>query len=162
MKIFLQLKFLQLVYNRAFYKKKKKNVKFYAIIIMYIVQYMWHHLSLFNEIYHSFITASNIYLPSCGTSSINDIAIFVLVARDYALIYRVKFSRQFGKIVPRGHARAASRPFAAGYYCHSVHNTRATTNPRAGETWVHSSAFTDRISGLSGPFRARFHHDHDS
>lgn len=31
--------FLQLVYNRAFYKKKK-NVKFYAIIIMYVVQFM--------------------------------------------------------------------------------------------------------------------------
>lgn len=86
------------------------------------------------------------YLLSHVTANINDITIFVSRARDFVLIYRVEFSRRFGKIVNRREPR--SRPFAAGYYCHGVHNTRATTNPRAGETRVHSSAFTDsRISG---------------
>lgn len=88
------------------------------------------------------------YLLSRVTSSINDITIFVSRARDFALIYRVEFSRRFGKIVDTREPRR--RPFAAGYYCHGVHNTRATTNPRAGETRVHSSAFTDRASAGPG------------
>lgn len=62
----------------------------------------------FNKSYYLHLISANIYIRARDIS-INDIA---FVSRTISRVDLSRFSRQFGKIVPRGRAQAASRPFA--------------------------------------------------
>lgn len=112
----------------------------------------------FSRNYYLHLISANIYV-SVPDININDIAFVSWIAR----VDLSRFSRQFGKIVPRGRAQAASRPFAPAIIVTGVTiRGRRRVLARERHARVHSSAFTGRHADLS-PFRAaRFHHGHDS
>jgi len=126
-----------------------------------------HHLTysvylmsqFFSKSYYLHIVSANIYI-SAPDIGINDIT---FVSWSILRVDLSRFSRQFGKIVPRGRAQIASRPFAPAIIVTGV-TIRGRRRVLAQETHarVHSSAFTDRHADLSPFSAARFHHGHDS
>lgn len=81
-----------------------------------------------------------------------------LLVGGYPRVDLSRFSRQFGKIVPRGRAQAASRPFAPAIIVTARHDTRATSS-RAGETRASTFIRVHRPPcGSSARSERRFHH----
>lgn len=99
----------------------------------------------FSRNYYLHLISANIYV-SAPDISINDIA---FVSWRILCVDLSRFSRQFGKIVPRGRAQATSQPFAPAIIVTGVTIRGRRVLARERHARVHSSAFTDHAMRTS-------------
>lgn len=103
----------------------------------------------FNKSYYLRPVSANIYV-SVRDISINDIA---FVNWRIPRVDLSRFSRQFGKTVPRGRARAASRPFAPAIIVTPLrYEGDEFSRGRDTREYIHPRSRT--AMRTSGPFRA--------